>query len=73
MKKIFVYLFIILLFLLFLMFIFLATKGYETSRFNNLINVEAKKIDKPKKIGHNLLKYPPKIISSLKKLETLAW
>lgn len=45
MKKIFVYLFIILLFLLFLIFIFLATTGYETSRFNNLINVEAKKID----------------------------
>ena len=45
MKKIFFYLFIILLFLLFLIFIFLATTGYETSRFNNLINVEAKKID----------------------------
>ena len=45
MKKYFVYPFIFLIFLIFFIFIYLSTAGYETNKLNNLVNIEAKKID----------------------------
>ena len=45
MKKYFIYPFIFLIFLIFLIFIYLSTAGYETNKLNNLVNIEAKKID----------------------------
>ena len=45
MKKYFVYSFIILISLIFFIFIYLSTAGYETNKLNNLVNIEAKKID----------------------------
>ena len=45
MKKYFFYPFIFLIFLIFFIFIYLSTAGYETNKLNNLVNIEAKKID----------------------------
>jgi hypothetical protein len=45
MKKYFVYSFIFLISLIFFIFIYLSTAGYETNKLNNLVNIEAKKID----------------------------